>query len=111
MENEADGVIKPLVVAEGVVAALMGDDPDAGEDAALDSPVDWPGQERERPREEMEVMGSHIIEAEGYGEVVNDVGERARQRTVETVRRQGLLDLTHRERWLLRWASPHSLNP
>ena len=39
MEEESHGVIDPLVIAEGVVTAFVGYDPNAGEDAALDDPV------------------------------------------------------------------------
>lgn len=43
MEYKANGVIEPLVIAEGVVATLVGNDPYASKDAALGSPVQSPG--------------------------------------------------------------------
>ena len=72
MEDKANNIIKQLVVTECMVATLMGNDPNSSKDATLDSPVDWPCQERERAGKEVEVMGGNIIEVEGYGEVANE---------------------------------------
>ena len=62
MEDEADGVVEPLVVTEGVVAALVGDDPNAGESAALESPVEGPCKDCEGARKEAEICGDVIEE-------------------------------------------------
>ena len=43
VEDKANGVIQPLVITEGVVATLVGNDPNASKDAALGSPVQSPG--------------------------------------------------------------------
>lgn len=48
VENQSNCVVKPLVVAEGVMATLVGNDPDTREDAALEGPVDGPGEVGER---------------------------------------------------------------
>lgn len=53
----------------------MCNDPNTGKDATLDSPVGRPCQERERARKVLEVMGGNVIEEEGYGEVINNIGE------------------------------------
>lgn len=42
----------------------------------------------------MEVIGSNVIEDKGYSKVINNVGERAENRTLETMRRDGFLDLS-----------------
>lgn len=73
MEDEAYYIIKPLVITECVVAAFVGNDPNSGEDAALDSPIKWPGQESKMARKGVEVMGGNVIENKGYGEVINDI--------------------------------------
>lgn len=75
MENKANCIIKPLVITECMVATLMCNDPNSSKDATLDSPVDRPSQECERGREFVEVIGGNIVEAEGYGEVIEDIGE------------------------------------
>ena len=75
MEDEAYRVIKPLVVTECVVAAFMCNDPKTGANAALDGPINWPGQIREKARKGVEVMGGNIVEGKGYGEIVDNVGE------------------------------------
>lgn len=58
-----------------MVATLVCNDPNTGKDATLDSPVGRPCQERERARKVLEVMGGNVIEEEGYGEVINNIGE------------------------------------
>lgn len=104
MEDKANGIIKPLVVTECMVATLVCNDPNAGKDATLDSPVGRPGQERERARKVMEVMGGNVIEEEGYGEVINYIRERTDHRALKTVRWNGLLDLAETEgRFLKRY--------
>ena len=45
VEDEADNVIKEGGVEEGMVAALVGDDQNADEDAALGNPIEGPGGE------------------------------------------------------------------
>lgn len=56
MEDKADNVINHLVVTEGVVAALVCDNPHAGEGAALEDPIQRPGDVGEEGvREEVEV--------------------------------------------------------
>ena len=75
MENKANCIVKPLIVTECMVATLMCNDPNTGKDATLDSPVGRPGQEREKARKVLEVMGGNVIEEEGYGEVINNIGE------------------------------------
>jgi len=75
MENKANDIIEQLVVTECMVATLMSNDPNASEDTALDSPVDWPCKERERTGKGVKVVGGNIIEAEGYGEIINDIRE------------------------------------
>lgn len=62
MEEETNGVVKPLVVAEGVVAALVGDDPNAGESAALECPVEGPCKDGEPARKEAEIRFSNVVE-------------------------------------------------
>lgn len=62
MEDEANQVVQPLVVAKGVVAAFVGDDPDSGEDTTLDSPVEGPGEEGEVVGEGVEVVYGGIGE-------------------------------------------------
>jgi len=44
VEDEANQVIEPLVVTEGMVATLVSYDPEASEDTTLENPVDWPSQ-------------------------------------------------------------------
>ncbi len=75
MENKSNCIIKPLVITECMVATLMCNDTNTGKDAALDNPVDRPCQERERTRKVVEVMCCNVIEAGGYGEVIEDIGE------------------------------------
>lgn len=75
MENKANGIIKPLIVTECMVATLMCNNPNAGKDTTLYSPVGRPGHERERAGKVMEVMCGNVIEAEGYGEVIKDIRE------------------------------------
>lgn len=67
VEEEADEVVEPLVVAESLVTALMGDDPEAGKDGALEEPVERPeedGGERRMRREDVEERGG-LVEEEG----------------------------------------------
>ncbi|PBP27062.1 hypothetical protein BUE80_DR001978, partial [Diplocarpon rosae] len=45
VHDEAHGVVEVLVLGEGAVAALVGQDPDAGEDEALHGGVGHPGGE------------------------------------------------------------------
>jgi hypothetical protein len=42
MEDQANGVVHPLMLREGTVPALMGQDPDASAVRALPEPVDGP---------------------------------------------------------------------
>lgn len=42
MKDQPDGVVNPLVVTESVVTALVCDDPNTGEDATLENPIDRP---------------------------------------------------------------------
>lgn len=74
MEDEADCVVDPLVVAKRVVAAFVGDDPNSGEDTALCRPVHRPGEGGDGRWEKVEV-GGEVVEEEGGGEVVCHVGE------------------------------------
>ena len=48
VEDEANCVVNPLVITEGMVATLVGNNPNASADAALDDPVEGPGQVGER---------------------------------------------------------------
>lgn len=41
--DEADGVVDPFMVREGTMSTLMTNDPDTGEDEALEPPVGTPG--------------------------------------------------------------------
>lgn len=66
MKGKADNVINYLVVTEGVVAALVCDNPHAGECAALEDPIERPGDVGEEgEREEVEVRGGDVVEEEG----------------------------------------------
>ncbi len=62
MQDEANSVIKPLVVTEGMVTTFMCNDPNSSKDATLEGPVNWPGQVGERIRKEVEIIGSDVIE-------------------------------------------------
>lgn len=75
VQDKADSVIQPLVVTEGVVATFMGNDPNSSQHTALADPVKRPGQVGERVWEEMEVVGSNIVEDRGNYEVVNNIRE------------------------------------
>ncbi|KAI3480672.1 hypothetical protein L1887_57149 [Cichorium endivia] len=55
VEHPADGVVERLAGAEALVAALVGNDPNASEDHALEDPVDGPGGE----------AGDGLLDAEG----------------------------------------------
>jgi len=44
VEQEAKEMFYKLVIAKGVMAALVSDDPEAGEDAALTKPIKRPSQ-------------------------------------------------------------------
>lgn len=94
MEDEPHGVVEEGVVGEGVVAALVGDDPDAGEDAALEDPVQRPGGKAERGgwNGRDEVKGEEEEDG-GDEEIVEDVGEGTGNGAVEAVRRDGFLQL------------------
>jgi hypothetical protein len=65
VEDEADRVINPLIVTKGMVTTLMCNDPNTSENAALDSPIDWPSKVGKRVREDVEVRGSDVVEEEG----------------------------------------------
>jgi hypothetical protein len=75
VEDKANCIIKPLIITECMVATFMCNDPNTGKDATLNGPIGRPGQERERTRKVLEVMGGNVIEGEGYGEVIHDIGE------------------------------------
>lgn len=75
MEDEANSVINPLVVTEGMVTTFMSNDPDTGEIAALECPVDGPSNIGEGMRKEVEIRGGNVVQEKGYAEVVNDIGE------------------------------------
>lgn len=106
MEDKTDCVIQPLVVAKSVVAAFVGYDPDTSQDTALTRPIEGPSHIRERLREEREVIGGDVVEAGGYNDVSDKVGERARDRAFETMRRDCFLKISHRER---RFLAGHTL--
>ncbi|KAA8516991.1 hypothetical protein F0562_017191 [Nyssa sinensis] len=61
VEHEADSVVEPLVITEGVVATLMGYDPNAGYDTTYEEPVKRPCKVGERVRKEVEVIGGDIV--------------------------------------------------
>ncbi|KAJ6406879.1 hypothetical protein OIU84_010401 [Salix udensis] len=84
-----------------MVTTLVSYNPDAGEDTSLDSPKNRPGHIGERVRKEVEVIGRDIIEERGNDQVMSNVRERAKNRTLETVRWDGFLDLAECE-WRLR---------
>jgi len=60
MENKTNRVIEPLVIAESVVATLVRYDPNAGEDGALDYPVEGPGEEGEVVGKGREVVQGQV---------------------------------------------------
>lgn len=79
MEDEAHGVVDPLVVTEGMVTALVSYYPNSGEDAALEGPIHGPCEIEERAGQEVKVSRRDVVEEEGEGEVLSEVGEGANE--------------------------------
>ena len=61
MQDEANSIIKPLVIIEGMVPTFMCYDPNANQDATLEGQINWSGQVRERMRKGVEIIGSNVI--------------------------------------------------
>ena len=80
------------------MAALVGKNPDPGEDEALHRRVRSPRQESEIwVGEERDVCGRKVDEDGGVEEVSHDVCHRPEDRGLETVCRNGIVDLLHGE--------------
>lgn len=97
VEDKAYSIIKPLVVAEGMVATLVGYDPHTSEDTTLDEIVNRPCQVGEGLGEEVYVSSGNIIKDGGYGEIIYNIGKRTGNRSFEAVGRNGLFDLAKGE--------------
>lgn len=105
VKDEANCVIEPLIVTEGMVTTLMCNDPDTSHDTALNSPVNWPSHVRKKGRKLVEVIGSNIVQDRNYDQVINKVGERVEYRALETVRGDGFFELTECKWWFGKWNS------
>nr|ACL52983.1 unknown [Zea mays]ACL53151.1 unknown [Zea mays]ACL53170.1 unknown [Zea mays]ACL53198.1 unknown [Zea mays]ACN35830.1 unknown [Zea mays] len=101
VQHQADHVVQERVVREGVVAALVRDDPHAGAHAPLRDPVQRPGGVAERAWERRYDGQREVEERRGDHQVVDHVREGLEHRALEAVWRDGLLDLTQSERRLL----------
>ena len=107
MDNEADKVIDPIVIAEGVVIAFVAHDPGTGEDAALYCNVSCPAQVVERAGKILVyISGGNVVQSVGHEEVLNEVAERSDERFFEAMGGNGFLEITYGEgRFLMRSAS------
>lgn len=103
VEDEADGVINPLIITKCMMAAFMGDDPNSGANRSLYGPVEAPCKVGVGGGEEGDVCGGDVVEGSDDDEVVDDVGEGSGQGAVEAVGRDGLLDVAECERRLRNW--------
>lgn len=98
--DEARGVVQDLGGREGLVAALVGQNPETGAKEALDDGVETPeGRARRGPGD---VLGSDEVVGEGKGEaetgdIPEDVGEAAQARALEAVLGDGIADVVDRE--------------
>lgn len=80
-----------------MVTTLMRYHPNTSQDTALNIPVNWPRQERERLRERLDVIASNVVQEKGNGKVIKDIGEGADNRALKAMRWDGFLDLAETE--------------
>jgi len=83
-----------------MVTTFMGNDPNTSQDTTLDVPIDGPGQVVQRLREELNVISGNIVEESCNGEIIHNIREGAKHRTLEAMGWDGFLDLAKSERWL-----------
>ena len=94
--DPADGVVQHLGGGEGLVAALVGQDPDTGSEETLDDGVQSP--EDDAGRQQRNGLRGDIVveEVEDGGEnahVTEDIVQAGGRGTVEAVSRDGITDL------------------
>lgn len=102
MQDPADGVVEQLGLREGVVSALMGENPYASAEQALEDCVQAP--ENEPYRIGWNVLGSDkgVEEIEGGGQadnVAEDVSHAEKAIALEAVLGNGITELLDREVW------------
>lgn len=96
MEDPADGVVEGLGGRESLVTTLVGNDPEAGSEQALEDGVESPEASSNGGRGN--VLGSNEVVAEDEGgsdadNVAGDVVETSGSRALEAVGGDGLTDL------------------
>jgi hypothetical protein len=101
VQRPADDIVDSLVWREGAVAALVGEDPDAGAGAALEEAVKDPGEDAEGERGEVVDLQGEVEEDSGVDEVADYVGAGDEEGAVEAVRGDGIADFLEGE-FLLR---------
>lgn len=96
VEEEADGIIHPLVIAEGMVAAFMSNHPNTGQNAALGDPIERP--RKVRARKERKKRGGNAVQQRSQEDVGGNVREGADERALEAMDWNSFLDLPQAER-------------
>lgn len=96
VENPADDVVVQLGRGEGLVAALVGQDPEAGAEEALHDGVQAPEGEAERVRGDVLWRDKVVEEVEGGGEaghVAEDIAHALDTISLEAVLGDGVADV------------------
>lgn len=98
MHDQSHGPIEVLVLGESAVAAFVGENPDAGEDEALDGGICYPGCEAKiLIGEEMDVVYGQVDEGGCVEGIAYDVGHAAEDGGFEAVGGDGIVDFLHGE--------------
>jgi len=98
VHDKTHGVVEVFRLGEGAVAALVCEDPDAGEDEALHGGVGCPGGEAEVGVGEEGDVGHGQVDEDGEVEVVaDDVGHGAEDGGLEAPGWDGVVDFLHGE--------------
>lgn len=98
VHDQAHGVIELLVLGESTVAALVCQNPDTGEDEALDGGVCNPGRESKVDiGEERDICHGKVDECREVEVVADNVCHRSEDGRLEAMWRNCVVDLLHGE--------------
>lgn len=98
MHDQAHGVVELLVLGESTMAALVCQNPDTGEDEALDGGVCSPGRESKVDIwEQGDVCHGEVDKGREVEIIADNVCHRAEDRRLEAMRRNCIVNFLHGE--------------